>query len=293
MGGSVTQSFWISMDSVLSDPALEPSFATDWTQWAGAIIGACLVGLTGVLPLWVIPAKALGTAPSAPTEDNLKYLLAFAVGGLLGDVFLHLLPETYQHMIDSGDVDGAGRIGTAVLTGILTFLVLEKVLEISNPESNQELRDKENKKIVGYLNLLANCTDNLLHGLAVGTSFLSSFRLGVTTTAAILLHEIPHEFGDFAILLKSGFDRWEAAKAQMSTALVGLMGALLALACDTSQGLETLLMYILPFTAGGFLNIALVSLVPELMEETRPGPALAQFCCVVGGIVAMSLLTMI
>merc|ERR1712058_209874 len=63
-------------------------------------------------------------------------------------------------MIDSGDVDGAGRIGTAVLTGILTFLVLEKVLEISNPESNQELRDKENKKIVGYLNLLANCTDN-------------------------------------------------------------------------------------------------------------------------------------
>ena len=110
-------------------------------------------------------------------------------------------------MINSGDVDGAGRIGTAVLTGVLTFLVLEKVLEISNPETNDELREKENKKIVGYLNLLANCTDNLLHGLAVGTSFLSSFRLGVTTTAAILLHEIPHEFGDFAILLKSGFDR--------------------------------------------------------------------------------------
>ena len=116
------------------DPALEPSFSTDWTQWAGAIVGACLVGFTGehgrkwksekvvpawflgVLPLWVIPAKALGTAPSAPAEDNLKYLLAFAgalihisfiwlrinlfssVGGLLGDVFLHLLPETYQHV---------------------------------------------------------------------------------------------------------------------------------------------------------------------------------------------------
>ena len=83
------------------DPALEPSFATDWTQWAGAIIGACLVGLTGgpllqklffstgfpgVLPLWVIPAKALGTAPSAPTEDNLKYLLAFA--GVLPSICL-------------------------------------------------------------------------------------------------------------------------------------------------------------------------------------------------------------
>jgi len=281
------------MESILSAPEIVYNLPANWTQWIGAIGGAILVGLTGVLPLWVVPAK-VGTDGSGPGEnDNLKYLLAFAVGGLLGDVFLHLLPETYQHMINSGDVDGAGRIGAAVLTGVLTFLVLEKVLEISNPETNDELREKENKKIVGYLNLLANCTDNLLHGLAVGTSFLSSFRLGVTTTAAILLHEIPHEFGDFAILLKSGFDRWEAAKAQMSTALVGLMGALLALACDTSQGLETLLMYILPFTAGGFLNIALVSIVPDLMKETRPGPALAQFCCVVGGIVAMSLLTMV
>jgi len=290
--GSIAQSFWISMDSVLSDPALEPSYATDWTQWAGAIVGACLVGLTGVLPLWVIPAKALGTAPSAPTEDNLKYLLAFAVGGLLGDVFLHLLPETYQHVIDSREEGGLFRIGVATLTGVLAFLVLEKVLEMSNPETNQELREKENKKIVGYLNLLANCTDNLLHGLAVGSSFLSSSRLGITTTAAILLHEIPHEFGDFAILLKSGFDRWEAARAQISTALVGLLGALVALAFESSDDLETLLMYILPFTAGGFLNIALVSVVPELMEEKRPWPAFCQFLCLLAGISAMSLLTM-
>jgi len=280
------------MDSVLSDPTLAPTYATDWTQWAGAIVGACLVGLTGVLPLWVIPAKALGAAPSAAAEDNLKYLLAFAVGGLLGDVFLHLLPETYQYVIDSGEEGGLFRIGVATLTGVLAFLVLEKVLEMSNPETNVELREKENKKIVGYLNLLANCTDNLLHGLAVGSSFLSSSRLGITTTAAILLHEIPHEFGDFAILLKAGFDRWEAARAQISTALVGLLGALLALAFETSEDLETLLMYILPFTAGGFLNIALVSVVPELMEEKRPWPAFCQFLCLLAGISAMSLLTM-
>merc|ERR1719347_1745340 len=194
--------------------------------------------------------------------------------------------------MENNEENGHTRIGTAVLTGILTFLVLEKVLEISNPETNEELREKENKKIVGYLNLLANCTDNLLHGLAVGTSFLSSLRLGVTTTAAILLHEIPHEFGDFAILLKSGFDRWEAAKAQISTALVGLLGALIALAFESSSNLETILMYILPFTAGGFLNIALVSVVPELMEEKRPWPAFCQFLCLLAGISAMSLLTM-
>ena len=88
------------------------------------------------------------------------------------------------------------------------------------------------------------------------------------------------------------------------------MGALLALAFESNNDLETLLMYILPFTAGGFLNIALVSVVPELMEvrlwmkmnlmithilfqEKRPGPALGQFICLIGGIVAMSLLTMV
>lgn len=110
-------------------------------------------------------------------------------------------------VIDNNEENGHYRIGAAVLCGILTFLFLEKVLELSNPETNPELREAGNKKIVGYLNLLANCTDNLLHGLAVGTSFMTSSRLGLTTTAAILLHEIPHEFGDFAILIRSGFER--------------------------------------------------------------------------------------
>ena len=72
-------------------------------------------------------------------------------------------------MIDSNEENGHNRIGIAVLCGILTFLLLEKVLELSNPETNPELREAGNKKIVGYLNLLANCTDNLLHGLAVGS----------------------------------------------------------------------------------------------------------------------------
>ena len=210
-------------------------------------------------------------------------------------------------MIDNQEEGGHTRIGSAILCGILTFLVLEKILELSNPETNPELREASNKKIVGYLNLLANCTDNLLHGLAVGTSFLASNKLGITTTAAILLHEIPHEFGDFAILLKSGFERfnchclfqilifwcrWEAAKAQMCTAIVGLLGALLALLFESSSNLENALMYVLPFTAGGFLNIALVSLVPDLMTEKQPGSAFLQLLCVIGGISAMSLLTL-
>ena len=71
---------------------------TNWTQWLGAVLGSVLVGLAGVLPLAVVPASKLG---GAGTEDGLKYMLGFAAGGLLGDVFLHLLPETYQHVRSS------------------------------------------------------------------------------------------------------------------------------------------------------------------------------------------------
>ena len=90
----------------------------------------------------------------------------------------------------------------------------------------------------------------------------------------------------------SEFSRLEAAKAQMSTALVGVLGALLALKIESSENLENTLMYILPFTAGGFLNIALVSLVPDLMQEKQPLSALYQLLCVIAGIVAMSFLTL-
>lgn len=88
------------------------------------------------------------------------------------------------------------------------------------------------KHISGYLNLLANSIDNFTHGLAVGGAFLVSFRLGALTTLAILVHEIPHEVGDFAILLRSGFNRWDAARAQLLTAGGGIFGALVAVICS-------------------------------------------------------------
>lgn len=83
--------------------------------------------------------------------------------------------------------------------------------------------------MTGYLNLVANTMDNFTHGLSLGGAFLVSLRLGVLTTFAILVHEIPHEVGDFAILLKSGFTRWHAAVFQILTAGGGLIGALAAI----------------------------------------------------------------
>ena len=96
-------------------------------------------------------------------------------------------------------------------------------------------------------------------------SFLASFKMGVITTFAILIHEIPHEVGDFAILLKSGFSRWEAGKAQIWTASVGMLGALAALSLDSVDSLEARTSWILPFSAGGFLNIGNLHLITKLL----------------------------
>ena len=90
---------------------------------------------------------------------------------------------------------------------------------------------------------MANCVDNFTHGLAVGGSFLVSFRLGALTTFAILIHEIPHEIGDFAILLKSGFNRWDAAKAQLMTAAGGMCGAFVAVV-SSGDAVGKILFYI-------------------------------------------------
>jgi zinc transporter 13 len=87
---------------------------------------------------------------------------------------------------------------------------------------------------MGYLNLLANFIDNLTHGAAIGGGFAVSPLVGMTTLAGIVIHEIPHEMGDFAILLRSGFDRWEATKAQLVTGLGAILGASIALYCSNS-----------------------------------------------------------
>ncbi|KDR22377.1 hypothetical protein L798_01091 [Zootermopsis nevadensis] len=149
-------------------------------------------------------------------------------------------------------------------------------------------------KVSGYLNLMANSFDNFTHGLAVGGGFLVSFPHGVLTTLAILFHEIPHEVGDFAILLKSGFSRWDAALAQIATASAGIVGAVTAVALSgATSNVESRTSWILPFTAGGFLHIALVTVLPDLLQEENPKESLLHLASLLGGIGIMAALIMV
>ena len=156
-------------------------------------VSQCCLSVLKSRPLKCIKLRSQKLAQA---EKSLNRHLSFAVGGLLGDICLHLLPEVYTGSSDKR------LLGLLILAGILSFLSIEKIFDFTNPNQGDE------KPIVGYLNLIANCLDNFMHGLAVAASFLSGIKLGLVTATAILIHEVPHEFGDFAILLRSGFSRY-------------------------------------------------------------------------------------
>eukprot|EP00035_Acanthoeca_spectabilis_P039737 m.64585 g.64585 ORF g.64585 m.64585 type:complete len:369 (+) comp9726_c0_seq2:3129-4235(+) len=120
----------------------------------------------------------------------------------------------------------------------------------------------------GYLNLIVNSMDNFTHGLAVAGSFCVSNWAGITTTVAIVIHEIPHELGDYAILIRSGFDTRQAIISQLFTSAGGICGAVFGLLCASA---EREAIWILPFAAGGFVYIALVSLIPDMYSQETPG----------------------
>ena len=152
-------------------------------------------------------------------------------------------------------------------------------------------------KMAGYLNLIADFTHNITDGLAMASSFYASPTIGATTTVAVFFHEIPHEVGDFALLIQSGFSKRQAMMAQFGTAVGALLGTLIGIAVQEcggkgvdAQGMNAGIMgtsltwgdMLLPFTAGTFLFVGTVAVIPELLEtgsnkREETGKALKMF----------------
>ncbi|KAF5298432.1 hypothetical protein FQR65_LT01210 [Abscondita terminalis] len=262
--------------------------------WLYAMGSTLFISAAPVFILFVVPVD--GTEQKRPL---LKILLAFASGGLLGDAFLHLIPHAnmaiesehgHSHSHSHGDGEHLHdmSVGLGVLFGILAFLVIEKFVRIvkgghghshtSPPINKEEKHLKKSEKhakeapeikVAGYLNLAADFSHNFTDGLAIGASYIAGQSVGIVTTITILLHEVPHEIGDFAILVQSGVSRKNAMLLQLSTAIGALAGTALSLFAQDSYGMFAA-HWVLPFTAGGFIYIALVSVIPELLEEEKP-----------------------
>ncbi|XP_077317108.1 zinc transporter ZIP13 isoform X1 [Lithobates pipiens] len=321
---------FVCLGSQLSSACVPGSRACENTNvssvdaWIYSLLASLLVGLSGVFPLLVIPIEAGAALRSEESSKRLKQLLSFAIGGLLGDVFVHLLPEAWAYTCsattgNSQSLQQQRLLGLWVIVGFLTFLLLEKTFSDEKNEEKEksttpklvskslmngkhDMRKKDvakqqssaggSIKVCGYLNLLANTIDNFTHGMAVAGSFLVSRKVGILTTTAILLHEIPHEVGDFAILLRAGFDRWSAARMQLMTAMGGILGAAFAVCAQSPKGAGETVAWILPFTSGGFLYIALVNVLPDLLAEKSMRNSLIQVVLISCGIAVMTILSL-
>lgn len=257
--------------------------------WLMALCSAVAVSSCGVLPLLFGRCMDLRSVDGG--SGALRLVLSFAVGSLLGDVWLHLLPEAWGQSegVDSMKAE-LQRGGFWLILGLITFMSVEKLAKHIEeaPSHNTNNTNNSTRHISGYLNLLANITDNFTHGLAIAASYLVSPLVGLLTTLAILCHEIPHEIGDFAILLRSGFTCPDAAVAQLVTASGGLVGVIVGL---SAQYIGQCTSWMLPFTAGGFLYIALVSIIPELMEDSIA--PVKQVGSILLGILIMAAVTII
>lgn len=167
-----------------------------------------------------------------------------------------------------------------------------------NGEANGEVKadddseepEVEEIKVAAYLNLAADCTHNFTDGLAIGASFLVSRNVGLITTLTIFLHEIPHEIGDFAILVQSGCTKRKAMLLQLVTAIGAFAGCICGL---LAEGLGTAASaWILPFTAGGFIYIATVSVIPELLEESKLGQSIKEIIALLVGVFLMVIIAL-
>ena len=204
-------------------------------------------------------------------------LVALAAGALFGDAFIHLLPESFE------ELGNGALVGILAILGILLFFVLEKYLHWHHHED-----DEAAVHHTGRMILLSDGLHNFIDGAIVAVSYLAGVEIGIATTLAVILHEIPQEIGDFGVLLHSGYSKKRALFLNFLSALLAVLGAIFALAL--SETIEKFIVWLLPIAAGGFIYIAGSDLVPELHKTKNIRQSIAQFLAIILGVAAMILL---
>lgn len=234
-----------------------------WTATLLAVGGVSVLSLSGAVILM---------GREELVRRSLIFLIAFAAGALLGDAFLHILPEVAE---SSAGFD----VGTsmAVLSGVVMFFILEKILHWHHAHIPHE----EVLHPVAVTNLVGDGLHNFIDGAIIAGAFISSTKLGIATAIAVAIHEIPQELGDFGILVHAGLKPRRALAVNFMSALAALAGAILVLVTAGIGGIEDLL---LPFTAGAFVYIASTDLIPELHKEPEMKQSLVQLAGLVTGI---------
>lgn len=201
--------------------------------------------------------------------------VSFSAGALLGDAFLHLIPESAEKGFTLSTSFG-------VLVGIIAFFVLEKFVQWRHCHTNNK---HHRHSSLAYMNLIGDFFHNLVDGIIIAGSYMTSLSLGFATTLAVFFHEIPQEIGDFGVLLHAGLKRGQALLYNFYAALGAVIGAVMTFVFLSK--VENFLSFLIPFTAGGFIYIATADLIPELHKETLIHRSLIQLISFLVGIGVM------
>jgi len=213
-------------------------------------------------------------------RSHTDWLVSFAVGTFLGVVFFDLLPEALEMS------DEPHNVLLFVLGGFLLFFLLSRVLHWYHHHDSVELHH-EKSSVSGYGVLFADLVHNFMDGIVITTAFLADWRIGVVTTIAVLIHELPQEASDFFILIYSGFTKKRALILNALVSTTTLIGALLAYFFISKIG--WLMMPLLAIAAGNFLYLAASDLIPGLHEsnEKGSGSTKIQFGLILLGLLLM------
>jgi zinc and cadmium transporter len=247
----------------------------------GSVILVSLVSLVGLATLSMNEARIRQLA---------TFFVSFAVGALLGDAFIHLIPETFEEARPGSPLERS----ILVLGGMMLFFVVEKLLRHSHGvlHAHHHGGGTVAHPELAAINVLGDAIHNFIDGLLIGASYLAGPMLGVSTTIAVLLHEIPQELGDFGILIHSGLSVRKAVLLNLASASVAILGTGIALLVG-SAAQEEVASLLLPITAGGFVYLAAADLIPELQHDRSLRALGVQTALISLGIAVMGVLTFI
>ena len=238
------------------------------------IIAATLAG--GILS--VVAAAAF--AFSARAKD-VPVLISFAVGALLGAVFLEILPHAFAI------APSFQQLAATILAGILLFFVLEKlVLWRHCHEAQCEAHDAQPAQHdhgrSGMMIMIGDTFHNFVDGILIAAAFLADVQLGVVTAVAIIAHEVPQEVGDFLVLLHSGYSRQYALGLNLLSSLAMVIGGVLAY--FALQYVKHWIPSLLALAAASMLYVSVADLIPGLHRRPEIQATLQQVVLIAAGI---------
>ncbi len=244
--------------------------------WLYAIISVVIISLVSLVGAISLPFK------TEKLKTIMIYVLAFSAGAMLGDTFIHLLPDAVRE-------HGATlSVGLFVLCGIAFSFILEKLVHWRHCHMPIT---KTHVHSFAIMNMVGDIVHNFIDGIIIGVSYLVSLPVGIATTTAVVIHEIPHEMANFGVLIHGGFSKTKALLYNFLTALVAILGTIAALIIGSASA--SLTTFFVPFTMGTFIYIAGADLIPELHKETAPLKSILQFIFFSLGIALMALLLIV